>query len=60
MAAHSCSCLGNPRDGGDYWAAFYGAAESDTTEATQQQQQQQIILKLLKLLFLVQMEKREG
>ena len=32
------SCLENPRDGGAWWAAIYGVAESDTTEATQQQQ----------------------
>ena len=29
-----CSCLENPRDGGAWWAAVYGVAESDTTEAT--------------------------
>ena len=29
-----CSCLENPRDGGAWWAAIYGVAESDTTEAT--------------------------
>ena len=31
-----CSCLENPRDGGVWWAAFYGVGrtESDTTEAT--------------------------
>ena len=29
-----CSCLENPRDGGAWWAALYGVAESDTTEAT--------------------------
>ena len=28
------SCLENPRDGGAWWAAVYGVAESDTTEAT--------------------------
>ena len=28
------SCLQNPRDGGAWWAAVYGVAESDTTEAT--------------------------
>ena len=28
-----CSCLENPRDGGAWWAAIYGVAESDTTEA---------------------------
>ena len=31
-----CSCLENPRDGGAWWAAVYGVAESDMTEATQQ------------------------
>ena len=36
-----CSCLENPRDGGAWWAAVYGVAQSDTTEVTQQQQQQQ-------------------
>ena len=29
-----CPCLENPRDGGAWWAAVYGVAESDTTEAT--------------------------
>ena len=29
-----CSCLENPRDGGAWWAATYGVAESDTTEVT--------------------------
>ena len=27
-----CSCLDNPMDGGAWWAAFYGVAESDTTD----------------------------
>ena len=25
-----CSCLENPRDGGAWWAAVYGAAQSRT------------------------------
>ena len=25
-----CSCLGNPRDGGSWWAALYGIAQSRT------------------------------
>ena len=29
-----CSCLESPRDGEAWWAAVYGASESDTTEAT--------------------------
>ena len=29
-----CSCLENSRDGGAWWAAVYGVAQSDTTEAT--------------------------
>ena len=33
-----CSCLENPRDGGAWWAAVYGVAQSDMTEANQQQQ----------------------
>ena len=28
------SCLENPRDGGAWWAAVYGVAQSDTTEVT--------------------------
>ena len=34
MATHHCSRLENPRDGGAWWAAVYGVAESDMTEAT--------------------------
>ena len=30
-----CSCLENPRDGGAWWAAVYGVAQSDKTEVTQ-------------------------
>ena len=40
MATHSCSCLENPRDGGNLVGCrLWGRTESDTTEATQQQQQ---------------------
>ena len=51
-----CSCLENPRDGGAWWAAFSGVAQSDTTEGTQQQQSllmgytNQVFLKVLCLL----------
>ena len=27
---HQCSCLENPRDGGAWWAAVYGIAQSQT------------------------------
>ena len=27
-----CSCLENPRDGGAWWAAVFGVAQSDMTE----------------------------
>ena len=27
---HQCSCLENPRDGGAWWAAIYGVAQSQT------------------------------
>ena len=27
---HQCSCLVNPRDGGAWWAAVYGVAQSRT------------------------------
>ena len=40
-----CSCLENPGDGGAWWAAVYGVAESETTETTQQQQLLQMISK---------------
>ena len=28
--SHQCSCLENPRDGGAWWAAVYGVAQSQT------------------------------
>ena len=34
-----CSCLENPRDGGAWWAAVYGVAQSQTQLKRQQQQQ---------------------
>ena len=36
-----CSCLENPRDGGAWWAAVYGVAQSRTRLKRRQQQQQQ-------------------
>ena len=36
-----CSCLENPRDGGAWWAAFYGVAQSWTRLKRLEQQQQQ-------------------
>ena len=36
-----CSCLENPRDGGAWWAAVYGVAQSRTRLTRLQQQQQQ-------------------
>ena len=33
-----CSCLENPRDGGAWWAAVYGVAQSRTRRKWQQQQ----------------------
>ena len=33
-----CSCLENPRDGGAWWAAIYGVAQSRTRLKWQQQQ----------------------
>ena len=30
MATHSCSCLENPRDGGAWWTAICGVAQSRT------------------------------
>ena len=46
-----CSCLENPRDGGVWWAAFYGVAQSWTRLKRLKQQQQQAILLLLLLCF---------
>ena len=36
-----CSCLENPKDGGAWWAAVSGVAQSWTRLKRQQQQQQQ-------------------
>ena len=39
-----CSCLENPRDGGAWWPAVYGVAQSWTRlKLTQQQQQHELI-----------------
>ena len=35
-----CSCLENPRDGGAWWAAVYGVAQSRTRLKRRQQRQQ--------------------
>ena len=40
-----CSCLDNPRDGGAWWAAVYGVAQSQTWLIWQQQQQHTACLK---------------
>ena len=42
-----CSCLENPRDGGAWWAAVYGVAQSQTRLKRQQQQQQQIYVNII-------------
>ena len=39
-----CSCLENPRDGGAWWAAFLGVAQSRTRLKRFKQQQQQHII----------------
>ena len=41
-----CSCLENPRDGGAWWAAVYGVAQS-RTRLKQQQQQYSIVYMLM-------------
>ena len=46
-----CSCLENPRDGGAWWAAVYGVAQSRTRlEATQQPQQHTFFLKFVSIM----------
>ena len=58
MATHSCSCLENPRDGGNLVGCrLWGRTESDTTEATQQQQMTDIF-KLEKLESSLNQENR--
>ena len=37
-APFQCACLVNPRDGGAWWAAVYGVAQSQTRLKQQQQQ----------------------
>ena len=46
-----CSCLENPRDGGAWWAAVYGVAQSRTwlKRLSSQQQQDMNILQLVLL-----------
>ena len=46
-----CSCLENPRDGGAWWAAVYGAAQSWTRlKQLKQQQQQKELTEILAVL----------
>ena len=47
-----CSCLENPRDGGAWWAAVSGVAQSRTRLKWQQQQQLQDLPKILLLNFI--------
>ena len=47
-----CSCLENPRDGGAWWAAVYGIAQSWT--GLKRKQQQQSFLAALGLHYYVQ------
>ena len=46
-----CSCLENPRDGGAWWAAVYGVAQSQTRLKQQQQQQQPYHIIMILYLF---------
>ena len=46
-----CSCLENPRVGGDWWVAAYGVAQTEATQQQQQQQQQQSLLHMMNIFF---------
>ena len=48
-----CSCLENPRDGGAWWAAVYGVAQSDMTEVTQQQQKATFLYGLIVCIYVL-------
>ena len=48
-----CSCLENPRDGGAWWAAAYGVAQSRTRLKRQQQQQQLLELSAFQVFISV-------
>ena len=63
-----CSCLENPRDGGTWWAAVYGVAQSRTrlkrlssssSSSSSYSQEQQALLQLFLKLCLKRWEKKD-